>query len=547
MRRFRPLAILSATLLLVAGPVHARNDATAADWRKDLPILLEELEAVHPDPWFHASRDEVTAAAAELDARLDEMSWEESFTELHRLVAMLRDGHTRVQSHRNEDLHLRRVQIHYGLFPEGLHVLAVDPSGRDLLGGRVVRIGNAAVDEAIAAVQELVPADNEWTVRDRTPGYLTQADLLTGLGILEGPDACVVEVEKEGRTVRAVVPAGSSHDEASWPQATDGAPVPLYRRHPERSYFFEHLPEEDAVYLHFHRVRNDDEESFEDFCRRAFDFMEQEEVGKLVVDLRLNGGGNNFLNRPLIHGIIRNERVNQEGSLLVIVGRRTFSAAMCGTIDLERQTNALFVGEPTGASPNHHGDAVPIVLPHTGITVSISALFWQNSDPRDTRPWLQPDIPVELDWDDWAAGRDPVLEAALAWSGGKREPVAKEMSRWLAEGASLDEVLARYRQLQASDEGAGFDFGEYQLNAVGYELLGAERVDEAITVFELNVELFPHSFNPWDSLGEAYAHAGRSEDAIAAYRCSVELNPASRSGQSALRRLLREAEMASAP
>jgi hypothetical protein len=52
------------------------------------------------------------------------------------------------------------------------------------------------------------------------------------------------------------------------------------------------------------------------------------------------------------------------------------------------------------------------------------------------------------------------------------------------------------------------DFSEPELNTLGYELLGAGRVAEAVEIFKLNVEMFPEAFNAYDSLGEAYAAAG---------------------------------------
>ncbi|HMB69914.1 MAG TPA: hypothetical protein VKU85_11410, partial [bacterium] len=472
-----------------------------------------------------------------------DLTWEESFAEMHRIVAMLRDGHTRIQTHRNEDQGLGWVQVQYQLFPDGLRVIAVHPDHAEVLGGRVTAVGNLPADEALARMEPLISADNDWTVRDRLPQYLVQPELLAGTGILDAVGECPLEVEKDGRRISTRLPLAATHDEASWPGITSalGDSAPLYLRNPAKSYFFEPLPEHDAVYVNFRRVRDDEEETFEDFCTRAFVYLDEHDVGRLVVDLRLNGGGNNYLNRPLIHGIIRNERVNREGNLFVIVGRRTFSAAMCGTIDLERQTEALFVGEPTGATPNHHGDAVPVTLPHTGVTVSISALYWQNSDPRDSRPWLEPDIPVTLSWDDFVNGRDTVLEACLRFQpfDGERQPVWRLVTGWIEEGESVEEALEKYRALHASDERPNYDFSHYQLNAVGYELLGQERMDEAIAVFRANAEMYPYEFNPWDSLGEALAMAGRTAEAVEAYRRSVELNPASRTGQDALRRLTR--------
>jgi tetratricopeptide (TPR) repeat protein len=68
-------------------------------------------------------------------------------------------------------------------------------------------------------------------------------------------------------------------------------------------------------------------------------------------------------------------------------------------------------------------------------------------------------------------------------------------------------------------------FHENLLNTLGYDLLRAGRVEDAIAVFELNVEEYPAAWNPHDSLGDAYRAAGRMEDAMASYRRSLELNP----------------------
>ncbi len=43
--------------------------------------------------------------------------------------------------------------------------------------------------------------------------------------------------------------------------------------------------------------------------------------------------------------------------------------------------------------------------------LSISNRYWQDSQPWDNRLWIPMDIPVEMTFEDYAAGRDPALEA----------------------------------------------------------------------------------------------------------------------------------------
>ena len=109
-------------------------------------------------------------------------------------------------------------------------------------------------------------------------------------------------------------------------------------------------------------------------------------------------------------------------------------------------------------------------------------------------------------------------------------------------------IVARYRELKKLHPDA-YDFNEQDLNTLGYQLLARGRVDDAIEVFKLNVEVFPQSWNPYDSLGEAYAAKGEKALAIENYRKSIALNPKNDNGRTALERLEKPAStgQASAP
>jgi CubicO group peptidase (beta-lactamase class C family) len=68
-----------------------------------------------------------------------------------------------------------------------------------------------------------------------------------------------------------------------------------------------------------------------------------------------------------------------------------------------------------------------------------------------------------------------------------------------------------------------WNFDESELNSVGYWLLRRKSNDDAIAIFRQNVEMFPKSPNPHDSLGDAYRAAGRLKEAIESYRKAVAL------------------------
>ena len=86
----------------------------------------------------------------------------------------------------------------------------------------------------------------------------------------------------------------------------------------------------------------------------------------------------------------------------------------------------------------------------------------------------------------------------------------------------LAEVDAHYAALPTR-LGTPVAAPEAALNEVGYQLLGSERVAEAIAVFERAARENPGSANAWDSLAEALGHGGRLDDALRASRRAVEL------------------------
>ena len=94
----------------------------------------------------------------------------------------------------------------------------------------------------------------------------------------------------------------------------------------------------------------------------------------------------------------------------------------------------------------------------------------------------------------------------------------------LLQAGKTDEAVAAYRRIK-KEQPDNVSVSEQRLNTLGYELLRAKKLRESAAVFALNAELYPQSFNVYDSLGDAYAESGDKELAIKNYRRSLELNP----------------------
>jgi CubicO group peptidase (beta-lactamase class C family) len=87
--------------------------------------------------------------------------------------------------------------------------------------------------------------------------------------------------------------------------------------------------------------------------------------------------------------------------------------------------------------------------------------------------------------------------------------------------------LLFYNEIKESDD---YHLNENEMNLSGYQLLQSGRTEDAVSVFKLNVEAFPNSFNVYDSYGEALMMLGDSVQAIENYKRSVQLNPDNENG-----------------
>jgi tetratricopeptide (TPR) repeat protein len=103
----------------------------------------------------------------------------------------------------------------------------------------------------------------------------------------------------------------------------------------------------------------------------------------------------------------------------------------------------------------------------------------------------------------------------------------------------IDSAVARYRTLRERFYGRDtYNFGEFSLNGLGYQLLGNGRNEDAVAIFRLNAEMNPESANVYDSLGDGLKATGMPQAALRAYQAAFELNPQMRGLQARIDSLM---------
>ena len=191
--------------------------------------------------------------------------------------------------------------------------------------------------------------------------------------------------------------------------------LPLYLKNNDKFFWFDYTPATKTVYAQVNRILNTREESLPAFGTRLSEFVNKNDVEKLVIDLRGNNGGNTFSGWYFVNELLHNDKINKKGHLFVIIGRRTFSAAQNAATYFEHLTNAIFVGEPTGSRPNFVGDEAPVKLPYSQIEINISAVLWQSSWGVDKRIWIPPLLYTPPTFEAFKTNRDEAMEAVMIY------------------------------------------------------------------------------------------------------------------------------------
>ncbi len=529
----------------------AQSKFTAQQWQEDLKFLQASVHKDYPFLFKKTTADAFDKAVDELHTAIPKLEEHEIMVGMARIVSSFEYGHTIlgywegvVKYHQ-----LPLVLYHYsdGVFIQGAH-----KGYEAALGAKVLKIEGKAIDEVLDLMRPVVPAENDQFVKAYGIHYLTFPEFLHAQGVTsELKQTISFTLEKDGKTYEEAIKAvpaerfprqyGMVVPSEDWLESRDQSNTPLYLKNLDKIYYYEYLPDSKTVYVRQSQIQDEEEEDIPAFYAKVFDFIEKNDVEKLILDVRLNGGGNNYKNKPVVTGIIETEKINQLGNLVVIIGRRTFSACQNLVNELSNYTNAVFIGEPTAENINFYGDNRPLELPNTKMNAYMSFAWWQDKPQWENADWTTPHIAIDTSFEQYRSNQDPALEAALAFS--SNDLVLDPMGHLtkLFEAGKLEEVGAEAKRMVSDPKYRFFNFEE-QFNRAGYNLMGGKRFEEAIYVLGMTAQLFPESANVWDSLAEAYWKSGNIEKAKEYYNKAIKMDPDGPTGDNA-RAMLKEMEM----
>jgi len=433
------LVLLASSGLCLGQAAHD----TAAEWnaqqmREDLVYLRDTWLPM--DKSFTAkSRQKFEALVSASIAKVDKLSPADFALDVARAVASSRNGHTEAAV----GGFLNRLPYRAWWFSDGLYIVRTHPDFSHLLDARVERIGKLAPEEALQLVAPFISGTDE-RIRVISPVFLTSPQVLRRIGATRDPMKVAVTVRLQngkrstlnlgpqqapdpqaGASWSVLIP-GDPDMAGRWPHVLDNVRLrpPIYR---------------EPVNAASEWIGAGGKVLYARLYERGIPSLEDKLIGILsdevaprkpkyvIIDLRLNTGGDFFKSTLFAQALPR--LIPPDGKIFVLIGPVTFSAALVTASMLKANggDKVLFVGERMGDSARFWAEGHYIPLPNSRIPVRASLGFqdW-GAGCRDTDPciWpaavfgvrnisLEPDIEVATSFDDYAAGDDAVLAAAL--------------------------------------------------------------------------------------------------------------------------------------
>ena len=538
---------------LAAGPLSAQPALLTPDqWKADVDQAIEAIAGAHPMPAHEFADKGLESAAVQLKSDIEGLEDKQILLRLAQLVALLDDGHTRLEIPRvHEDigvddahgttppvhtaeLSLDRLPIEVEAYDDGYFVTGATEEFTDLLGSRVVSVNRRDVEELAKKLSQLAHGENPgWKLRivaDR----MTLIDALRYCG-LSTDHTVDVSMESNGNErVVALKPLGSGA--ASWHRFDP--PNSLIRwTQPKRDYWFSGMDDHPGVgYLQYRRSGYDAEHPPTVFARSLLETAKRDGWSRLIIDLRDNGGGNAMWNQPLLEAVIGHPIIDRPGGLYVLIGPDTFSAAALFANELEQHTHAIFVGAPTGNALDHYGDPMQVRLANSGLTIRVSTIHWKNWLAGEYRRALVPHIPIPRRFDDLRVGVDPALEAALTHAVDS-DPIVQFAN--LLENVDVN-AAAIYLARIAMDPKLG-EAIERNLIELGKRYRADEKLTQSRYTLLLAETYYSHSSEVLFEYGQTLEALQRWDDAVGAYERAQERNP----GSEEIRRALQRAREAS--
>jgi len=397
-----------------------KPETRIAAWHQDLNYLRNDYLKVDRS-FTENSKKRFISEIDSISNNLNSLTDNQIHVRIIHAVALSNNAHSQVNYR-----FLPRIGIIASWFKEGLFITKTSYSKRHHLGKRISRVNNLSIDKIVTVFSDYIPG-NIYDKQNTIPNLIIRPDFWNGINTQYIPNQLIIEMidslgQQETDTFR-IEPINSTLINLYGSDKPDSIFVkyeksfdnlPLYLSSLNNSAIYKKINDE-LIYIQINSSTNKGI-SLSNFSDNLQEQLDSNSFKNIILDIRMNNGGNYNLTRTIEKQILQ-ELSENHGNLFLITGNQTGSAAimLAASLKSHLQNSVTIVGEPIGDNLIFWGEPKIFKLPNSELQISASTYqhdlkngrfipfktYWGNLFCDFETNGLDIDIPVEISINDY--------------------------------------------------------------------------------------------------------------------------------------------------
>lgn len=386
-------------------------------WASDIRQIKNDLAQKHRNLFFLRKKVDFERDLLILESNISKLDDLGVAMKLQQIIANLGDSHTMlnwwIKLNSGTSLPFRAR-----FFSDGLYILEASSDYKNILGSKIVSINNFPINQIIDSLATLITADNRAIVEHYTSRLIHNTHVLNHFGFSNQDSVVLKLVKSSGYYYTHKVKPNKLLNKNKIAFRPDS--ISFTWENKGKYFTYNYFQKNRILYVQYNICwsreiekkypsgkKLEDIPSFKEFEEDIFSIIKSNDIDKLIIDLRFNSGGMTTMGRNFITLLSKN-KMNRKGSLYVVVGRDTYSSAICHAVDFKKRTKATIIGETTMGKPNHYGAKRSFRLKNSGLTVNYSTKYIKLQ--RRNTSTINPKVLIKTSFEDYSSGVDPVFE-----------------------------------------------------------------------------------------------------------------------------------------
>ena len=410
MNSFQKIIIPVSIFIASAFNILLAQTANKTDWKEDLKVYKESLEQKHIDLYHSVPKETFLIEWGKIYDNVESLNDFDIILKLMRLTRRINDGHTAI-SLRNIPTHRFPFEIE---FIEGRwYVTKTLKENKQILKTALESINGIPIDTVAKKVSGIAQfVENEYSLKERTGSYLTTAELLFHLNLIDSTGNAKFSFRDNNKKLLTMELAAITDEQWEGSDVSNiNLTVPEIKETTidNPNLWYTSILGTKAIYINFAGYPSFEE--MQVFGAQLVSDIQEKQIKQVIIDMRDNGGGDLYVGTVLAYALNLADCIDWKNGVFVLTSNKTFSAATSNAALFKQLLNAKIVGQPTGSNPNGYQDMDSFTLPNSKLVITYSKRLFRLSPQENTA--LQPDIIINQQQHDFFMGIDTVLKELI--------------------------------------------------------------------------------------------------------------------------------------